>query len=102
MIAPHMTGHPPLHERPACVCCTGRNDEEEAEVLDGMPGFGRAEQLEEGGTAVATVECSDLPTRNTRHGHITVWQTESGMQEKVAVYLGVCINIRTPSYLTRG
>lgn len=106
MVAPDMTGHPPLHKRAEGLCSSGRNDEmemvghqAEAENLDGMPSFRRAEQIEasgivailveDGGAAVATVQhmigmASAVATGNAGHGCSRVRQMEGGEQEKVA------------------
>lgn len=106
MVAPDMAGHPPLHKRAEGFCRSGRNDEmevvghqAEAKDLDGMPGFLRAEQIEEGGivgglvkdggTTVATVqEVIGMPgtvaARDARHRNHTVHELEGGEQGKVA------------------
>ena len=89
VVAADMTGHPLLHEGAECV--EGRRGhhevkmighQAEAEDLERMPGFGRAEQLQEGGIVgvlvkdgcptIATVEhmvgmAGGLSTRNARH-----------------------------------
>ena len=90
MVAADMTGHPPLHEATQCSGC-GRlhnqmkmiRHQTEAKHVDGMLGFRRGEQVEEGGvvaifmkdhgSAVPTIEhmvgmAGDLTARNAWHG----------------------------------
>ncbi len=106
MVAADVAGHPPLHERAQGRNRHGLHDQmemighqAEAEDLDGMPGFGRAEQVkecsviavlvEDRGAPVSTIQhmvgvSSDVSTRNPRHGTTTVRQTGGGTQRKVA------------------
>ena len=89
MVAAHMTGEPPVHERAEGVRGRGLKHkmevvghEAEAEELDGIAGFGVSEQVEEGSivavlvkdscAAIATVEdvvdmAGDLTAWDARH-----------------------------------
>ncbi len=68
VIPPDVTGHPPLHEG-AEFFTGGRRDHEvrmvghqaEAENLNGMPGFGRAEQIQEGAVVPVLMENGRTP-----------------------------------------
>lgn len=104
MIPPDLAGHPPLHERTEAFSGRGRHDEmkmigheTEAEDLDGMLGFGHAEQLREGrivgvfvknrASAVATIQhvvgvSSAGAARNARHEARTIDGGEPGRQGK--------------------
>lgn len=89
MVAAHVTGEPPLHERTEGIWSRGLQDEmemvgheAEAENFDRIAGFRVSEQVEEGAivavfvkdgrTPVASVEgvvdvAANLSTRNARH-----------------------------------
>jgi len=106
MVAPDMTGHPPLHERAESGSGSGLHNqmkmighETDGEHLDGKVPFGQGKQVEEGRVvavlvehgraAVATIEhmvgvSGGLSARNARHGRSRVRQMEGGEQEKVA------------------
>lgn len=106
MITPHMTGHPPLHERAESGRDSWLHDEmkmighqAKAKNLDGISGFCRAAQIKEGGivgvlvkdgcAAVATVQdvvgvSGAVSARNPRHGRRRLRQLEAGEQGKVA------------------
>lgn len=106
MIAPDMTGHPPLHEGTERARGGGLHDEvkmighqADAEELDGVGGFRGGEQVEKGGVIAVLVEDRGTPvppiedmvgvssrfsTRNSRHEKSTVRETGVERQEKVA------------------
>lgn len=106
MVAADVAGHPPLNEEAEGCIGGGCHDEmemighqAEAQYLDGMPGVGRAEQVEkivvvaifveDCGASVPTIQHmvgvpSDVSARNPRHGTTTVRHTGGGRQEKVA------------------
>lgn len=90
MIASHMAGHPPLHKR-AERCAPGGLEDEmemighqaEGENFNGMSGFGRGEQVQEGpivsirmehrGAAIAPIEDMEGVT-----GEVTAWNPGHG------------------------
>lgn len=98
MVAADMTGHPPLHEGTQRSLCGRLHDqmkmighEAEAKEFDRVFGFGRSEQVEEGGVvalfvkhcraAIATIQdmvgvTSDLTTRNPRHESHSIGEIE--------------------------
>lgn len=104
MVASDVAGHPPLYKRTEGGCGGRLYDQmkmighqAEAENLDGMSSFRRAEQIENGrivavlvkdrGAAVATVQDmigvpGDLTTRSTRHEGKTLGVDKTERQEK--------------------
>ena len=104
MIAADMTGHPPLHEGTERSFRHRLHDEmnmiwhqTEAKECDGMLGFRRGEQVEEGGVVTFLVEdrraavpaiqdmvgvFGDLTRRNLRHGVNRVGEIGAQATEK--------------------
>jgi RHS repeat-associated protein len=120
MVATDVAGHPPLHEWAESFNGGGCHNEmkmighqAEAEYLDGMSGFGGAEQIEEGRVVavfvkdgrspVATVQhvigvTSFVAARNPRHEALTIEDGELGRQWKSSLSPFLTPNNTTTSY----
>ena len=112
MVAADMTGHPPLHEGAERGVRHRLHDEmnmirhqTEAQEFDGMFGFRRGEQVEEGGVVALLVEDrsaavpaiqdmvgvpGNLTARNPRHGVHRVGEIGGSGNRKVACPLFSC------------